>query len=72
MIRQLTEGEEEEQKRHWKRKERAEIRLKEAELKQAEKASQTSKNPLRERRFVVRYKHFLKDLMFCYEKMKIN
>lgn len=36
------------------------------------KASQASKNPLRERRFVVRYKHFLKDLMFCYEKMKIN
>lgn len=34
---------------------RAEIRLKEAELKQAEKASQASKNPLRERRFVVQY-----------------
>lgn len=72
MIRQLREDEEEEQKRQWKRKVRAEIRLKEAELKQAEKASQASKNPLRERRFVVRYKHFLKDLMFCYEKMKIN
>lgn len=72
MIWQLTEDEEEEQKRQWKRKERAEIGLKEAELKQAEKASQASKNPLRERRFVVRYKHFLKDLMFCYEKMKIN
>lgn len=65
MIRQLTEDEEEEQKRQWRRKERV-------ELKQAEKASQASKNPLRERRFVVRYKHFLKDLMFCYEKMKIN
>lgn len=35
MIWQLTEDEEEEQKRQWKRKERAEIRLKEAELKQA-------------------------------------
>lgn len=55
MIRQLTEDEEEEQKRQWKRKERAEIRLKEAELKQAENASQASKNLLRERRFVVQY-----------------
>lgn len=57
MIRQLTEDEEEEQKMQWRRKERAEIRLKEAELKQAEKASQAIKNPLRERRFVVQYKH---------------
>lgn len=73
MIRQLTEDEEEEQKRQWKRKERAEIRLKEAELKQAEKASQASKKPTKRKKVCCTILTFLKDLiMFCYETMKIN
>lgn len=50
MIRQLTEDEEEEQKRQWKRKEGAKIRLKEAELKQAEKARQASKKPTKRKK----------------------